>query len=310
MNSSLNTAFPVKVIEKYSGQIHDYILPKGLEEFVTRQNVSLKTGFEVRLQEVFTEEIWKKLDSLGLRKFDWQSSKILDVACGGGFLSYHLLKRAHPAELTLNDISPTAIEEAKKLLGTVEKTKISFYLGDILNSSLPPESFDMIIGNSFMHHFYDVPKAVKEFERLLKPGGVFVTLHEPTPAAVALESGNPALAMLYVLRGKKYIEDIRKIKGTSEMVNPGGDVWLFEPKKLATIFERQNFAKVTFKSWHLFRSIFAGCLSLHLSEKRPRLGRTASSILDLGIKLDSILNKFLPAACFGSLSIAAIKKYK
>jgi len=258
MESLLNTAFPKKVLEQYSGQIHDYILPKGLGEFVTRRNVSLKTVPEVRLQEVFTGEIWKKLDSLGLRQFDWQNSKVLDVACGGGFLSYHLLKRAHAAELTLNDISPTAIEEAKKLLGTADKTKMNFYLGDILNSTLPPESFDMIIGNSFMHHFYDVPKAVREFQRLLKPGGIFVTLHEPTPAAVAYESGNILLVALYALRGKKYIESIRKMVPGSKILLVEAGLKSLLPLGVSALADEYFYAGDNFLVRRACDSIFKG----------------------------------------------------
>jgi ubiquinone/menaquinone biosynthesis C-methylase UbiE len=129
-----------------------YVLPDYLGPIINRANENFDTGRELRLQKVYTYELWARLESLGLGSFDWANKKTLDICCGTGYLSYHLLQRASPKELTLLDISEDEVGQAKALLSKEFPAKnISYVVGDALNSGLPDKSFDVIIGNSFLH---------------------------------------------------------------------------------------------------------------------------------------------------------------
>lgn len=306
----LNTQFPISIEKNYKIDLNQYVLPLDLQNVVASLNSKSFPTKELRTQSIYGNEIWAKIKSLDLDNFDWSNSKVLDIASGGGFLSYHLLKKVIPKELILNDISSSAIEESKKLLSKAyPKANIKYSLEDILKSKMPDSSIDMIIGNSFIHHFYDLPRAFSEFHRVLKPCGVFVSLHEPTPAAVAYESANPIYLMMWLLRGGKYIRDIRKIKGEFALErNTGGDVWLFEKDELSNLLTKSGFYSVKTSSWHLLRALLVGLFRVHLTDKKQSPNFFDTLLIKIGFSADSFLSRILPSRMFGSISICAYKK--
>lgn len=306
----LNILFPKSIFQKYKIDLIDYVLPSELGDVIASQNENLITPKELRVQEIYTTELLEKIKSLGVENIEWSRKEILDIACGGGFLSYHLLKMVRPKKLTLMDISPSALSEAKKLLAeTYPKMTISYIAADFLKSELPGKSFDVIIGNSFIHHFYNVPQALDVFYRLLKPGGLFISLHEPTPAAFAYESGKISLVFFWFIRGIMFIEDIRKWKGEFPIsTNTGGDVWLFKIKDMKRLLINVGFSDIVIRPWHIFRPFAASLLNMHLSEKKNNLKKWKEFILKTAIKLDKLLGKFIPLGFFGSIAFCATKK--
>ena len=300
----LNNNFSKKVLEKHQDILATYVLPVELA-VKTVENNSGQVGSELRLQEIYTEEIWRKLDSLGMKEFSWNTAKVLDVASGAGFLSYHLLKRITPAELHLADISLEEVEESKKLLiSRYPSSVIEYSTVDVLQSGFPDHSFDVIIGNSFLHHFYDLPKALQEFKRMLKSGGVFISLHEPTVPAVAHEYKNPILTIWYWMMGKDYLNLVR-YKGEDIAPGGGADVWIFEQKDIAPLFKKVGFNEVRIGNWNFFRPMVVSFLHLHQSKEKPVLQKWEILFLRLGIGLDGFLQKILPAKAFGSVSVLA-----
>lgn len=309
IKNMINTAFPNRILDKYSIDYRNYILPLDLQNIISNQNHDLLNTRELRLQKVYTDEVWRKIKSFSLDNFNWSDKNILDVASGNGFLSYHLLKKISPKKLTLSDISPSAINESKKLINNNFKgVSAEFKEFDVLKSDLADESFDIVIGNSFIHHFYNVPEAFSEFNRLLKSDGIFISLHEPTPAAAAVESGSFLRMFWWLIRGKKYISDVRKIKGDFSLDNNiGGDVWLFEKNDMVRLLKEAGFNSVKISSWNIFRSFFVALFNMHLNEQKQSLNKIQISLLEFGISMDCFLSKFLPTSSFGSMSICAKK---
>ncbi|MER3422198.1 MAG: hypothetical protein C4293_02150 [Nitrospiraceae bacterium] len=300
----LNPSFPKMVSEL--GEFR-YILPEHLATSALRQNYCTTTGPELRLQKAYTYEIWKKMNSLGLDELRWSETKVLDACCGTGFLSYHLLSVVKPLELTLVDASESELREAEKLLmAKFHQIPVKFLQMDLLRNSFEPESFDLVIGNSFLHHLYNVPLALSEFRRLLRPGGFFVTLHEPTAAAVAYESGSLRLTLRYFRYGAEYIEDLRK-EDTDNAFTYGADVWLFRQQDLKNLFSDAGFEGVVINNWHILRTFAVAKMKLHLDAAKRSLARWEEGLLRVSVLGDSILNKFLPSGAFGSFSLLAQK---
>ena len=284
----------------------NYILPKELANSTLRGNSALNSGPERRLQRVFTFEIWTKLKALGLNKLTWPKLKVLDVCCGTGFLSYHLLSKVPVHELMLLDTSKMELKEAETLLvKNFPRARVSYCRLDLLKTGLPSSSFDLIIGNSFLHHLHDLPCAIRELHRLLRPGGIFATLHEPTPVAIAYESGSWDLIGQFCRQGMSYVELLREGKaGADDGVI---DIWLFEGERLARLFGTEGFEAIRVIPWNLLRPILVARSKLHLDALKPALSLWEQILFAASILSDAGLRRCLPAHAFGGLSLAACK---
>ncbi|MFO7658953.1 MAG: class I SAM-dependent methyltransferase [Bacteroidales bacterium] len=103
--------------------------------------------------------------------------KILDMACGTGFLSVLLAKFGH--NVVAIDISIGSIEYAKELaLVNGVANKIEFKVMDASKLEFDDNTFDYITGEDALHHIIKYTGAIDHIYRVLKPGGI-VILHEP-----------------------------------------------------------------------------------------------------------------------------------
>lgn len=99
---------------------------------------------------------------------DEQSPKtILDLGCGGGFLSNALAKKGH--RVTGVDISESSLNVAAKY----DETKSVTYLNaDVHHLPFEDRSFDIICAMDLLEHIDHPEKLISEIQRILKPGGL------------------------------------------------------------------------------------------------------------------------------------------
>ena len=111
------------------------------------------------------------------------SSSCLELGSGKGFLSYLVYLQYQPRRIVVTDYDPSQVEEAKELfegkLGTVP-TNVEFRGADALGLPFQNEVFDAIFAMMIPHHtetkdwqFRNIPKALEEIRRVLRPGGIF-----------------------------------------------------------------------------------------------------------------------------------------
>jgi 2-polyprenyl-3-methyl-5-hydroxy-6-metoxy-1,4-benzoquinol methylase len=219
-----------------------------------------------------------------------------------------MLARAKPAHLTLLDISEKEIAEAEKLIASKYRDQaLKFLCTNALDSGCPPASFDVVIGNSFLHHFPDVGLALGGFARVVRPGGLFVSLHEPKAAAIALESRNPANWLSYVRHGTAFVDGLRPEECFSP-AGPGTDVWLFDEDELRSLLCEAGFESVRMEQWHFLRPLLVATAALHLGAKKPRLGLLGRGFLRSAIRADALLRDLLPSRFFASLAFSAQRR--
>lgn len=96
------------------------------------------------------------------------NAKVLDVGCGGGFLSNPLSELGH--DVTGLDISKESLEVAKRY---DTSKRVKYIAADARAIPLPDNSFDVIISMDFLEHVSEVQEVVSEISRILKPGGLF-----------------------------------------------------------------------------------------------------------------------------------------
>jgi SAM-dependent methyltransferase len=292
----LNPGFSVEAEEAYGSS---YVVPAALREAIVGANAEFDTGAERRTQRAFGDELWFRLRELGVHDLPWSELRVLDACCGTGFLSYHLLARAQPRELTMLDVSADEVRAAERLVGPGRAEAV---VGDLATASLEP--FDVVMGNSFLHHFPDVPDVLASVFRLTRPGGLFVGLHEPTPAALPWESGDPRQVVSYFLSRRRYMDGTRH-PGPGPVRDGTTDVWIFEAEDVSRMLAEAGFTEVRVLPRYLLRPLVMATLRLHLSESRPRLSRFESLLLRASVRLDGLLRRVLPARAFGGVTFVA-----
>jgi ubiquinone/menaquinone biosynthesis C-methylase UbiE len=277
-----------------------YVAPDNIVNRTVHGNESFDTGMEYRLQPAYGEELWLKLERAGLTPDVLNELSVLEVCAGTGFLTFHLLSRCSPKSLTVNDISASEMETAQHLMQAhYPDTTIDWVLGDMHTNTFG-RKFDLIIGNSFIHHFYNVPQVLARFHELLNLGGLFITLHEPTPMSTVVEGGKIFAWPLAVV-APELVNNIARARYKGKP--SATDLWMFEPALLKQVALQSGYKSVDFYSWGLLRPIVVQRKGLHLSADKPQLTAPEIQTFRKAVKIDAVLNRFLPHRCFGSICV-------
>lgn len=102
--------------------------------------------------------------------------RVLDAACGEGYGSAHL---ANTAITVIGiDLSAEAIAHASN---RYRADNLEFQLGDVCNLPFDDNEFDCIVSFETLEHLEDQSGLLKEFRRVLKPGG-FALISSPDKA--------------------------------------------------------------------------------------------------------------------------------
>lgn len=106
-----------------------------------------------------------------------QSQTVLDLGCGRGTMALYVADYLEK-EVVLLDSSPDAINLAKN---EFQKRGINanFYTADARQTNLSSHAFGAILAIGLAEHLENVGRLFKEEYRLLKPGGVLISLNVP-----------------------------------------------------------------------------------------------------------------------------------
>jgi SAM-dependent methyltransferase len=107
---------------------------------------------------------------------DVRGKRVLDVGCASGGLSELFVERG--ADVVGIDLNPRLIERARERLGS----RAEFHVADI-SAPLAFESgwFDVVAASLVLHYLKDWNAPLREFARILRPGGVLaLSTHHPT----------------------------------------------------------------------------------------------------------------------------------
>jgi SAM-dependent methyltransferase len=100
------------------------------------------------------------------------SASIIDVGAGESTLVDDLLAKGY-RDLTILDISGTAIEATKKRLGA-DAERVRWIVGDVVEAPLPPQAFDLWHDRALFHFLIDQSQReayVRAVGNAVKPGG-------------------------------------------------------------------------------------------------------------------------------------------
>ena len=94
--------------------------------------------------------------------------QVLEIGCGTGIFTKEIAK--HKVNLIAIDISPELLDDARI---NVPSNNVQFQIENAYELSFADNSFDSIIASSVLHHL-EIENAIKEFYRVLKPGGTAI----------------------------------------------------------------------------------------------------------------------------------------
>ena len=103
---------------------------------------------------------------------------VLDVAGGTGDIAFRIAKAGGMGtRVTIADISPDMVTEGKRRAEAEEfSSKVIFTVGNAEALAFPDNSFDAYTIAFGIRNVPDIPKALREAYRVLKPGGRFMCL--------------------------------------------------------------------------------------------------------------------------------------
>ncbi len=156
-----------------------------------------------------------------------QRGKLLDAGGSYGPHAFELARRGW--EVTVIDIDQDNLKLGEAIKHTLGADGVSFHYGDITATGIPDGEFDTVLGCEIIEHLKDDQEAVREWSRLLKPGG-FLVLATPY-SGEAEEHAAPKLALA------KPRDDI------PEGVFIGGGHWRsgYNEKSMASLLEKNGF---------------------------------------------------------------------
>ena len=124
-----------------------------------------------------------------VKMIDWdtylvQSSVVLDIGCGGGWLTGFLSKNKKIHKIFSIDSSNNYLDNFLShvvMHSGGDITKVEVVQGLFSPLLLEDESIDMIVISSALHHADNLNLVLKEFIRVLKPGAYLMILNETPP---------------------------------------------------------------------------------------------------------------------------------
>lgn len=116
---------------------------------------------------------------------------VADIACGTGILADRIQRELRPEAVYGVDMSDGMLREAQ-----ARSTEVTWLKGPAEELPFDDEALDAVVTTSAFH-FFDQPAALREFHRVLRPGGLVAvaTISPPAPAVLRKLSAslsNPA----------------------------------------------------------------------------------------------------------------------
>ena len=178
-------------------------------------------------------------DRMAIRKLlPKRMDKFADIGGGYGRLAGEYLKRAH--KIYIFDYSKTELQQAKEIY----EDKIETKAGDIYKLPFRDDELDGLMMVRVTHHLKELPKAIEELYRVLKPGGVAVI-------EVANKRTLPKMAR-YVTGKSKVNPFDKKVANYKEISKDG--FYNYHPKYVEEIFAKTGFKREKVLSVSNFRS--------------------------------------------------------
>lgn len=128
----------------------------------------LAPHYDHRHRHYNQQTLSRAVDTLALP----QGGRLLDVGCGTGEFE-RLVQSRHPqATLVGVDVTPEMIAQAREKFR--DAPRVTFHVAEAEAVPFEAASFDAVVSCNMLHHVRAVEAALREWARVLRPGGQLV----------------------------------------------------------------------------------------------------------------------------------------
>ena len=146
-----------------------------------------------------------------------QPTRVLDLGCGAGHASF-ALARGGARRVTAYDPSPDMLAVVTAEAGRRGLNTIETQLGAAETLPFDSGSFDYVVTRYSAHHWPDVPAALAECARVLKPSGRLTVIDVIAPETSLLDT---ALQVIEFLRDGSHVRDYRVSEWCAMQIGAG-----------------------------------------------------------------------------------------
>jgi ubiquinone/menaquinone biosynthesis C-methylase UbiE len=193
--------------------------------------------------------------------------RVLDVGCGTGYLGIGLAVAGRTDDLHLVDLSPGMLARATENAASLG-VEATFVRATAAALPYADGTFDAVVSRGVLHHLHDVPAALAEWRRVVRPGGPVLALSEPTPVADRLggRSARAALAGLRVARRagdaigrplSAHDDDAQREHRFWDLVAMAANLHTFRPHEFHELGETAGFAATRVRGCGLASIVWA-----------------------------------------------------
>ena len=143
----------------------------------------------------------------------------VDVGTGAGFAAF----AASPFcdQVLATDITPQMLTQARRLADERDITNVGLMAVEAESLPFGAGSVGLVTSRQAAHHFYDLPRAIAEVWRVLRPGGVFVFTDPVAPEGAYEERW---MNDVEVRRDLTHIRDLRELEWRELLAKTGFDI--------------------------------------------------------------------------------------
>ena len=138
---------------------------QSIKDSVRRQFGAAASEYAVSANHISGADLDRMLAEAGLTG----DERLLDVGSGAGHSTLHFARAG--AEITGLDLTEEMVETGRRLAAREGLDNARFERGDAEALPFANDAFDVLTCRLCAHHFADVPAALREMRRVLRPGG-------------------------------------------------------------------------------------------------------------------------------------------
>jgi ubiquinone/menaquinone biosynthesis C-methylase UbiE len=167
-----------------------------------------------------------------LQRYEGPAASALDVGSGPGHLSFRLAVRF--ANVTAVDPSAPMLQTLADEARRRGAARIATQVARAESLPFPDQSFDLVATRYSAHHWLDVPRALQEMRRVLRPGGhllVLDLLGDDSPLV------DTHLQMMELIRDPSHVRDYSTAEWSQHLCSARFRIAQFESWPLRLEFQ-------------------------------------------------------------------------